>query len=318
MPRPAVVNADDLQEVGVSVADLERLAVRARHRVGISLLGVALWMHFESAAAAERFSERYGDFPRALGLGVQCFAVSDPGRGLLLWAQPGSAYCWPGAGLSPDAIAFLADAIAWTSFFRAFPEEIVVLHGAAVGIKGAAAAIVGPTTAGKTTTAIACGRNGMRLLSDERVVLRGCEVTPFPRRLNVRLAAKRLLQWDSAHVGGLAAWQFGHLEGRSDMIVGIAQLFPGSLTGAPARLRALFILGGKENTPRVTPLHWTAALPAALSRAQAPGDTPAFVLRVARAVRGAACYELTLGRPDETARLIRQLTLDHLSETEIA
>ena len=180
--------------------------------------------------------------------------------------------------------------------------ELVVLHASALSIAGRAAVIVGPTTSGKSTTAIALlmGDAQTLPLSDEFALIdkRTLEVEAFPRLFSIRLGARKLLgvsglslEWDAVDPVGVWSREWA----------------------ASSKREAFFFIEGRARFASFRPLHLSEALFMAISNVLWPRETDLKKIRVVDEVlaglEGAKLYALTLGPPRETAALIRSLVL---------
>ena len=160
-----------------------------------------------------------------------------------------------------------------------------------------AAAIAGHSAAGKTATLLACARRGMRVYSDERVLLRQTIVHPFLRRCSVRGAGARLLLADQ------------DADRLPDALRTLPQLslklcFGAEAIAPPRPLRALFAIAGTGHCAALELIDTAAALPAITGWFDARGDMVDRVSRAIGMLRKVRCYRLTLGTPDETAAAI--------------
>lgn len=127
-----------------------------------------------------------------------------PGGPVLLVWHEGDAVCidyagWqaqfvPGSGhmeIAPihpvvDA-AHVAERV-WVPFYAMCSlEDVLALHGSAVGIQGRAHVILGQSGAGKSTTALACVARGATLLSDDMVLVDVAKGVVYPAAPTLRL-----------------------------------------------------------------------------------------------------------------------------------
>ncbi|MGP6157296.1 MAG: hypothetical protein ACLPYS_07275, partial [Vulcanimicrobiaceae bacterium] len=204
------------------------------------------------------------------------------------------------------AVEFLADCVVRHMYFMEL-SPYLTFHAAAMGVPGGAFAVTATSEGGKTTTALACARRGMPLYSDERCVIDGERVLPFPRALNVRAEALELLAADPPFPDGGVGERLVRRRGADWSGVDFAELFGDARLPPPQPLRALFFITGRAAEPAVAPLALREALPALLTvplRSRSRG-----LERVAEATRllaGIRAYALTLGRPDATACLLRE------------
>ncbi len=315
-----LAGAEDLVAVERGqVPALRDAASRARRSLALGIAGRSLVVHFDDDAAGACFAARYADLALSgVPLVAQhAFAFRHAAAGPLFWSQDGPAFRWPHGELDADAVAFFADAVALTEFFERHGDGAVSLHAAAVGIAGAAAALVGDTTAGKTTTALACARIGLRLYSDERCVLgRDGAVHPFPRALNVREAGRALLLRDRVTGPDPLGERLRARASGPWSDVRFGELVPDWVLPEPAPLRAVFVLAGAGERVRLEPASRLAAVRAAARWARGAGTGLDKVARLHELFAGAACHRLELGSPDASARAIRAALLSARDELE--
>ena len=291
---------------------LERLAV---HEVKIELAGRVVAVRLEWATAAEVYGRRYRRLLSTRPPDLTAYAGGwKPGE-VYFWIGGGPTYVWLHSQLGRNEIAFLMDAVVNSTVFTS-TDDLVALHAATVGNGAAIAAIVGTTTAGKTTTAIACARRGLDLYSDEFCLVMPEGVLACPRALNLREGGIELLAQDAAPQSVLDEWLRNNRGGDRDN-VGFDELF-GELPELPQLpLRLAFTIVGRDTEPRATPLS-AARMVAHVEpwvRMKARGLDAVEALHAL--VRRVACYELILGRPDDTARLIATM-LASVAELRIA
>ncbi len=284
------ISADRLTTIELDGRRRRELGERATHTAATTWFGTTIEIGFSDAEAAALHRRRYARLAPKGSAALRGHAVVEVGA-TYFWVDDGPAFRWDDP-LAPSALQFLADVVVRTEYFMERSAHLS-FHAAAIRVNGVAAAITAASMGGKTTTAIACARRGMPLYSDERCILDGDVVLPFPRALNVRAASLKLLGIDRA--GG--DWTF----------IDYADLFGDVALPEPRPLRAIFFIAGRGPTASVEPMPLEAAVTALLGaplRSRARGS--ARVVEATRLLRRARPYRLTLGTPDETARLIAQ------------
>jgi hypothetical protein len=289
-----------------------------RRSVAIAVAGVRCAVHFDNDEAAECFARRYADLTVA-GSSAQrhTFVMRDAAYGWLFWSPGEPVYQWPHGDLGAHAVAFLADAVALSTFFHARTNGMVSLHAAALGVADGIAAIIGDSNVGKTTTSVACARAGMQLYTDERCLIdRRSLVHAFPRAINIRENGLHLLATDSV-AGPDPIGNLLRAHGPGDWNdVRISTLLPAQGALEPRPLRVAFLLAGVEREPRAAVTTPNRAALAAARWAQGAGTGLDKIARLAGIFSKVPCYALHLGAPDATARLIRSLLESHVIELE--
>lgn len=302
-----LISAEDLIPIGLDASPLmTNPGARVTDTVPVAIGGRPFAVHFDDAAVAACFRARYADLTTsARPYAAESYVMTDPALGALFWTVGGPAFRSPFALLSPKAKAFLADAVAITSFFIGRDDGMLSLHAATVGVDGAAGAIVGNSNAGKTTTAIACARAGLLLYGDERCVVdRDGLVHPFPRSLNIRAAGRRLLIADDVAAPAIAGRMLRSRPDGDWNDVRFADLL-GAWSPPPAQpLRVVFLIDGVAGDPRVTPASPLTAAKATARWAQGAGNGLEKMTRLLDLFSGVACRSLTLGTPRATAEAI--------------
>lgn len=299
----AMITLADLVPSELPASQLAALRRRARHAVGFGVLDGRASAHFDDAASARYFDERYRDLRTDEPQARPTYAVRDEAGHAHFWIDDGPVYVWPHGDLSPAATAFFADVFATHALFSSIPTAIA-LHAAALRRNDAAFAITGLSTAGKSTTALACVAGGAQLYSDERCVTTPRGTFAYPRTVNVRQGGIDLLLASlpdgdlrdrlAAHRG--ADWNSARFE----------ELFGTCRLPEPAPLRALFAIVGRDATPRSRPVEPAAMLPLAEGAAKVWARGIDRVCALLELFGGVACYELVLGTPMETARHIHE------------
>lgn len=297
-----MICAERLQAFEPSQTQRVALQKRAGSRARFGVLGCGIDAHFEHEGAASYLRNRYRDLPCESSL-MHTYAACDE-SGTTHFLHDGGAYRWIHGPLTDRTTAFLADAIATDALLRAIPAEIS-MHAAALRYGDAAFAITGLSTAGKTTTAIACAATGCDLYSDERCIVTSAGVTAYPRTLNIRSGSLDLLRRDLP-AGDVKQRLCAH-PGTQWRDVAFADLFGARLPAQPAPLRAIFTIRGyAENAAsrRIPPLDMLAdAKTGARSRARGVDRIRALL----DVLSDASCFELVLGPPSQTARHIRSV-----------
>jgi len=309
MPTPHALSFSSLELTTLPSQRSSLLSAQATEPVAFAFGSVPLEVRFSDADSATGFVARYADLPARRGPSpaapsLTLFVVERDDQ-TFFWVDPQSVWRWSGGPIDPHLVGFFADAVLHHEFTRLTPS--VSFHAAVLALDGACAALTGVTTAGKTTTAVACVRAGLRLYSDERCILQEGRVVPFLRRLTLRAGGRAMLRADEpadTDFGALlASW-----EEHEEVAVRASRLFgEGSQGGAPLPLRWLFLMDGFGDTPAVTPTTALAAAPAIL-RSFSSGDSGLDRMALwLRELRGVEVYRLRLGRPAATANAIKEV-----------
>lgn len=267
------------------------LAEQSYHVACASIAGVTLELRTNVPGLAAAFAQRFAEHAQTAAIDFTYFVRQDS-NGYVLWCDHDRAWRWDGL-LPLDAVLFLTEAAAMSSLVH-YDGSLASMHAAGVAYEGVAAAIAADSTGGKTTTALACARAGMQVYSDERVLLRGDVVHPFLRRCRVREGGARLLNIDA----GEFAWR---------------DLIGERVAASPATLGALFVIAGKGPCAHAEPVETASALQAVARWFDCKGDALERMAHCVRAVRGAQCFALTLGSPEDTAAKIRSVLQGRLA-----
>lgn len=304
MTDASTIVAEDLESVEIPPAERRRLASAAVAAIRVAFLGTTLEVAFDDARAAARYASRYARFRSDALVDERAFAVRD-GDATYFWYRDRPAYRWPAADLGPVALDFLTDSVIRREFFGSRAGALT-FHAAAVDVGGRAVAIVAPSTGGKTTTAIACARRGLRLFTDEECVLVEGRVQPFPRAINLRAdGIERVLADPDFDDGGLRERLAAH-RGAAWLCASYDDLFGATPLPQPAPLAAFYFIRPGGPPASIAPLSRAEAL--TLFFAAWPRSDRSGIDRVADVVRLFAVappFALRLGTPDETALAIR-------------
>lgn len=291
---------EDLIAEPLDVGRAHRLRARAVHVVEVGVGASGFRACFSDRDVARAFADRYRDQgPRGAPI-ADFYAVEDR-DGVRFWCDraPERARRYDDR-LGADFAAFFADAGAQYEFLRASPY--LGLHAAVLANERGAIAIVGATTAGKTTTAIACARRGLSFYSDERCIVRDGRVVPFLRRLTLRAGGRELLLADA--IDDRVAACVRALGNAPETPVHASTLFGDAIGGPERNVRALFVIADRAGAPVVERVGLYGVLPSLL-RATASGEGGIDrIARLDREFRDAAVFAVRLGTPDATARAI--------------
>ena len=177
--------------------------------------------------------------------------------------------------------------------------ELVVYHAAAIAVRDKAAIIVGPTTSGKSTTALSLLLTGSdnKPLSDEFALVNTStgKVEAFPRLFSIRPGTRRLLELERLN------WEWDAFEPAGV----IAPTWADS-----AQRTAFFFIIGRGREPEIRRLTASEAIFLAIGSTMRPSATIRglqFVDHILAGFGDAKLYALTLGTPQATAKFIESL-----------
>jgi len=301
---PDVVSFASLEVTSLASDIAATMQRAAAFRVTLGIGTTAIGVGFSDPAVLADFRYRFGDLLVDRAPDYE-FYVVDSGDGTYFWSDPANVRVWPFEKTASFVTSFFADSAVMYDFFTR--GRYLSLHAGVVGGERGLAAIVGSSTAGKTTTTVACARRGMKLYSDERCVLFEHLVYPFPRALTLRAGGRNLLANDG-YTGAPAFTAFlQQWEAIPEVLVQPSALFSGRVGGPPLPLSAVLVIDGVAAHPQLTEVPVYDIVPhlAEAMWANASGlDRVARILAEFGALR---CYKVRLGAPDQTARLIEEL-----------
>jgi len=255
-------------------------------------------------------------------LGAPPYAISDAQRtGWCLIGgsdRPVAAACHAGLLVDPSGVAehFVADYLVAATLSA--QSNVMVLHAAAVQLGSRGAILTGASHAGKTTTSMHLASRGHRLLGDEMTVIRlgSRELLPMRRSLSLRAGPR-------SSVLASALRRVRTCEGHSvDGEIGplrIDELFP-ARGDDPVDLKAAFFLSGFSERPAIEPFDLTmndeiafdymsANDVASITWGFEPQLRALRLLALKQLMAYVQCWKLSVGPPDETAKLI-EITME--------
>jgi hypothetical protein len=269
----------------------------------------AIGVRFSRASAANAFAERFGDMLSPIAPKAVIFAVTSAGKAYF-WRTPERARFWPDDP-SDELLVFFADNVALHEYLTT--GDAMGIHAAVIASASHLVALVGVSTAGKTTTAIAAVRNGFALYSDERCIIERGRVVPFLRAMTIRTGGRAALLADQPlrdRVGADACTVTSAL--RALPADGEATIRPRALAGAlaggsPRPLDSIFIIEGRDAAPAAEPCSPYAVLPALTRSMLCRESGLARMSRLLSELQGVATYRLRLGSPDGTVKAIESV-----------
>jgi hypothetical protein len=257
----------------------------------------AIAVHFSSLAAHAAFAWRFADQTTDQPTTRDFFVVDDLDR-TVFWGRPEHARVWSHGKLNPAEMVFFADLTLCYDFFSSTPW--LSLHAATLSLDTRAIALIGATTTGKTTTAIAAVRSGLRFLSDERCIMRDGRVYPFLRSLTIRPGGRKLLL-SNVDEADAPDGVLRDVPGMLEAVVQPHVLFGDRIERATRGLQALVILDGYAETPLLEPVPLAAVLPLMLKALQSSERGIGRIARLFAECKSTPCFRLRLGSPAATA-----------------
>jgi hypothetical protein len=190
--------------------------------------------------------------------------------------------------------------------FACEPANTVAVYGALCAVNGAAVLLLGPTAVGKTLLALHLARAGATFLGDDTALisLAAPEVYAMPRRPSLRESALPLLpDADMAQAIAQTASYFENERGKfwyaldSQALCGIepsTRVYP---------IRAVCVLSARGDAA-IREINHADAVKLVAQRAYARPTSLAQLGALRRALRHAACFDLTLGTPQASCELL--------------
>ena len=276
-------------------------AARARHEVAIAIGRSTVAVRFSRHSAAAAFAERFGDMQGTAMPSSIVYAV-DLNDEAFFWLSPDRARRWPLA-INDELLAFFADNLVMHEYLTTSND--IGLHAAVVASGPVVAALVGSSTAGKTTTAIAAARIGLCVYSDERCILQDGLVVPFLRAITVRDGGRSLLLRD-AEPGSPIDARLRALPANRENAIRPKELLGDGAGGPPTKLSGVFAIVDRAATPSVERCSLYDVLPTLLQSMASRDTGLGRAVRLADELRDTQMYRLQLGGPASTATLIER------------
>ncbi len=299
-PSRRAVSFESLEQAPLSAPQAAAYAARAAHQVTFAVGRHTIAVRFSRASAAAAFAERFADMQCDRAPDTLVHAVARDGEAFF-WRHAERARRWP-AHADDGLLMFFADAVAMHEYLTTSPD--LGIHAATIAQGCRAVALVGRSTAGKTTTAIAAVRSGFTLYSDERCIVQSGRVVPFLRALTIRPGARSALLAQGA-TGGPICELLRALPDHGDASVGARLLAGQTAGGPPLPLHALFVIAGWAARSSIAACPPYALLPALLRSVVSRDARLDAAARMLTELRDVACYRLWLGSPDDAVRAIR-------------
>lgn len=187
----------------------------------------------------------------------------------------------------------------------------IAFYGALVAVNDGGVLLLGPTAVGKSVLSVHMTEQGAMFLGDETAILklRSAEISALPRRPSLRESAIGMLP-DRVRSGvDDAKCTFQTESGRFWFALAEDELgFAPSGRSVP--LRAVCIVRERGDAFSMRALDVAEAIPLIVQRAYSRPTELAQLASLRHALRGVACHEVTLGKPDDSAaallaRLVR-------------
>lgn len=305
-----IVRPQDLEVLGEAPGGIEKHA--GEFNLYVEVAGIGMRLRFDDNKLRDQFAARYREHVSPSGDAAIVYSCSRIGDSYYFWSSAiPTAWRWPGP-LPLQALVLLVDATAMASLVRS-DQTLLSFHAAALDTPFGAVGIVGESTAGKTTTTLACARAGLSVFSDERLLVRGNKVLPFLRAFNIRPHGRALLEADDAtdEFAAAMAQQPRDLDWND---VSPYEVITRLRRPQSAALRALFLLQGTSDSASVTELGQAHIMRVLMASADC-----CAISRLERAARvramisGVGIFGLTLGTPAGSAALIQSTIREKFS-----
>jgi hypothetical protein len=295
------VSLESLEKTRLSENTLAAYAARAVHEVRIAVGQATIAIRFARISAAGECARRFGDMLGQHTPEAVIYVVDVDGRAFF-WRSPERVFCWPSEA-ADELLVFLADGFALREYL--ITSEDLGLHAAVIARGSSVVALVGTSTAGKTTTAIAAVRRGFTLYSDDRCIISDGRVVPFLRAITLREGGRAALLADAFADCTLHA-PLREMPARGDVTIGARTLVGARAGGCPRPLAAAFIIEGRGATPAVEPCSLYGQLPVLMRSMICREVGLERAVRALAELRNVRFYRLRLGTPAATAHAIER------------
>lgn len=281
--------------------------VRLGFRLGESVLGLDV----ADDAALRLIKDAYAP--------LQCPAASVRARASLQRLSDGRLHVRYGrhalrVSNAADSIALRAAYHAAREIFARFacePQDAIALYAALCAVDDGAILLLGPTTIGKTLLALHLAAAGACFLGDETAVLMpgSGEAYAMPRLPALRESAIALLPHAQMRESvGASGSYFESERGRFWYALDAKSLGGIEPSARPYRLRAVCILRERGEHAAIRGIDHARAVKFLAQRAYLRPASLAQLGALARATKRAACFEMTLGTPqDSSEALLREV-----------
>jgi len=298
-----MISFDSLGHVCLAQHQAESYAALARHEVLIAVGSATIAVRFSRKSVARVFAERFGDTPGCGKPERVVYAVVADGQAFF-WRVADRARRWPEEP-NDERCVFFADNFALHDYLST--SDDLGLHAAVVASDNGVAALLGRSTAGKTTTALAMVRNGLCFYSDDRCIIQAGRVVPFLRAITLRDGGRMALL---AHTAPSTLYDTLHaLPAGQDNPIRPRALFGERAGGPPRPLDALFLIEGRAADAAISDCSFYGAVPAVLGSMVSRDRGIDRAARLLSEMRNIPIYRLQLGTPHATAVLVER-TLD--------
>jgi len=297
---PDIVRFDSLSRTTLSPELCAALQSKATHRLSIRVAGQVLHIYVEREDVYRHLSYRYAELkPDEDSDCCLDVYVTESELGALFWVDLDRVWMWPQENSGSIVVSFFADNVMMFEFF--VRSSYISLHAAVLGSTRGTLALVGTTTAGKTTTSVACALAGMTFFSDERCIVRDGIVYPFPRALSLRAGGRRLLLSESYPDIDRLHRLLDRWADKTELVIQPSRLFPGRVADAPAPLRKVVCIDSRGDTPSIRPASFEDVLPQLMNQSCSAGSGLDRLAKIMHDLQHVEFFRLRLGSPMATA-----------------
>ena len=302
------VTFESLERTSLSKDLAATLKDSAIYSVAVAIGGATIEVRFSRASAAAKFQRRYRSSLGHRGRDCIIYAVESEGA-VYYWRVRERTRSWSGT-CDDDLFVFFADNVAMHEYLTASSD--LGLHAAVIARDQRVIALVGESTAGKTTTAIAAARRKFQVYSDEHCIIQDTFVVPFLRAITLRAGGRAALR-NEARPDCAIDRVLANLPDHGDVAIGARTLLGNSAGGPPAKLEAIFLVEGRDETPQVVRCSVYDAMPTILHSMTSCESGIARPARMLEELRNVAIFRLRLGTPGATVDAIDRTIDEYLA-----